>query len=205
MRRSWNLALLAAGLLGAAAPARAGLLPVSATTAPDGTNTRFTYGIELTSDSTLKSGDYFTLFDFPKMVPGSAVMPAGWTLSTNAKGGNPGGTIPGDDPNVPNLTFTYHGPDIVGQVGLGNFAVDATSSTTKQELYSFTGLTQRQVDGVNESNITSTLEPKDDPSTGGGGGGPGVPEPCTLLLLGIGLPLAGAARYVRSRRQPAVC
>ena len=44
------------------------MLPVSATV-PDSGNFRYTYGLVLTSDSTLKTGDYFTIYDFPKDGP----------------------------------------------------------------------------------------------------------------------------------------
>ena len=73
--------------------------------------------------------------------------------------------------------------------------VDSTNGKTETVPFSFAGLTQRQIDGVNESNVTSTTVPTGGDSTTP----PGVPEPASLVLLGIGLPLAGAFRYLRRR------
>jgi hypothetical protein len=81
---------------------------------------------------------------------------------------------------------------IAGQVGLGNFMVNSTVGDTTDG--NFTGLTQRQIDGKNDANITSTTVPvpAGDPS-----GGVGTPEPGTLALAAIGLPLLGLLRARR--------
>lgn len=198
MRRSLKVGLLTAALLAVvAAPARAGILPVSATVMPDGDNFRYTYGVVLTSDSSLHTGDFFTLYDFTGYVDASAVMPEGWAFSTSMTGGNPIGTVPGDNDTLPNMTFTYTAdPQLEGQLGLGNFSLISNKDETGTT--AFTGRSHRQVDRAIDSNITDVLSPI---------GGiditpppPGVPEPATLVLFGIGLPLAGAARYVRRKR-----
>jgi len=206
MSRFWKLALFVVANVATAVPASAGLLPVSATTAADGSNTRYTYGVVLTSNSTLQSGDYFTIFDFSKPIASTAVMPTGWTVSLNPLGGNPGGTVPGDSPNIPNLTYVYHGPTLTGSVGLGNFMIDSSISASTSTPYSFASFTQQTANGANESNITSVMVPVV-PSSGGttgtqgsGGTPPGVPEPSTLLLMGIGLPFLCFARRLRIKK-----
>ena len=192
--RTWKRSLAALALVVLASRADAGLLPVSATVTPDGGNQRYTYGIVLTSDSTLKTGDFFTVYDFQGMVPGSNVQPAGFTLTTSNAGGTPVGTNPTDDPTKPNLTWTYTGAGISGQVGLGNFAVDSTNEPSASAA-SFTAQTHRTADGKVDSNITETTIP----------GGPiatpaSIPEPATLALMGIGLPLVGLFRCLRRRK-----
>jgi hypothetical protein len=202
IRCSWKIALFVIANIMTAGPALAGLLPISATSAPDGANTRYSYGIVLTTDSKVQSGDYFTIFDFPSPVAGTANMPSGWSLNTSPTGGNPNGTVPGDDPHVPNLTWTYSGPTILGQANLGTFSIDSTDSSSVLQPFSFTSLTQTVATNANDSNITSTTVPVGTTGTSGDGGGtpPGVPEPATLVLMGIGLPLAGLVRRFRTQQ-----
>jgi hypothetical protein len=198
MRGFWKFALLVTVNLMVVATASADMLPVSAVGTSDGTNTRYTYNIVLTTDSKLQSGDFFTIFDFPSPVLSSAQMPANWSVSAAPLGGDPAGTVPGDSPKVPNLTFTYTGPTVSGQTNLGSFSIDSPVSTSSNVPFSFASLTQQLLTGANESNITSLTVPVGTATTQGGGGTPAVPEPSTLLLMSIGLPLVGLARRLRS-------
>jgi hypothetical protein len=208
MRRTWIARLFAAAVVAlgvSAAPARAGLLPVSVSVQPEAGNFRWTYSVVLPTDMQLQAGNFFTIYDFGGYVAGSATLtspfPADadkfWTVSTSNLGPTPNMLNPEDDPNIENITWTYNGPTINtgGKETLGNFS--ATSLFQDSQLSFFTGTNPRASDGVIDSNITETLTPVGQiippPS--------GVPEPATLALAGLGLPLVGAARWVRRKKK----
>lgn len=179
----------------------AGLLPVNVSSSSEGTDFRYNYGVVLTSDSKLNNGDFFTIFDFAGLKPMSSTQPMGWTFSSGPTGGNPAQTVPNDDAMLPNLTWTYSGPQLSGQVGLGTFSAvsNFAPSDTRGD---FASQTHSSATGSAEKNVTDTLTPlvvttmPVDPVP------PGVPEPSTIALLGIGLPFA--VRYFRGKKKETV-
>ena len=194
--RKWiSRFLLAAVLAFSAQSASAGLLPVSVSVLPEDGNYRWTYAIVLPTDSKLEAGNYFTIYDFHGYVAGGEFSPEGWTFASGSDGPTPDLLRPNDDPAVANLTWSYTGPTIPsGQIGLGNFW--AVSTIGESRVDSFTAITNRTSDGVIDSNITETDVPVApttpiDPNL--------VPEPTTLLLAGLGLPLVGLARLRRKK------
>lgn len=209
IRRTSITRLFAATLLLglATTTAEAGLLPVSVSIQPEAGNFRWTYSVQLPTDLKLQTGSYFTIYDFGGYVNGSGrlLSPypddtyAGyWTFSTSKTGPTPNRLNPQDDPNTDNLTWTYNGPTINGIAkSLGNFVA---SSQYKDVQNSFFTGTNFQSDGKTvDSNITETISPvgsTPNPT-------PGVPEPTTLALAGLGLPLIGAARWYRRKKAAA--
>jgi len=198
-----RLLVISAALAGlfAAGRAEAGLIPTNVSITPDGGNFRWTYAVVVTTDVKVNPGDYFTIYDFGGLVggggpvsPASAstiVAPPGWSATTALVGPTPPGTNPSDDPTILNITFKYTGSDpINGQQGLGNFsAISIYGDSTSSD---FTSITHRQVDGRAEANITSTDVPVPTAVER-------TPEPATLAMLGLGLPLAGLGRWLRRK------
>ena len=212
--RSWKFGLAAGIACVLTASTQAGLLPLSATVVPDGDNFRYTYGVMLTSNSTLQKGDVFVVYDFNGLKAGSNDQPAGFAFTTLNTGGNPGRTIPNDNPDMPNLVWTYTGgTPLIGQIGLGNFSAlsNKPESAASTDFVSRTHVEDPNGEVREEDNITHTKAPLgtdiqpppvepppvvEPPS--------GVPEPSTLVLLAAGLPLIGGARFLRGRRKEMV-
>lgn len=193
--RKWILGVIGVGLM--ALPAQAGLIPVNVSVQPDAGNFRWTYAVVVPTDMRVNPGDSFTIYDIHGMVSGSAVMPANWTVSEAFTTPPHPGTNPFDDPAALNVTFRYTGvTPIEGQAGLGNFSI--ISLYNEAVVGDFTSSTHRQVDGRVNHNITTTDVPAP-PSDPGDGGVHETPEPATIALFAIGIPLAAAARRLRRK------
>src|SRR5262245_30499775 len=195
MGRNLMLAVAALAAFTAASTARAGMIPVQVSVTPDGSSQRWTYGVVVTTDVQINHGDSFTIYDFGGLVPGTVVTPMGWSLSMDMSGPDRLGTHPADDPSLVNFTFTYTGDaPVPGSAGLGNFS--ALSDFSDHATSDFTSSSHRQVDGRLENNITTTDVPaphlSEPPSQ--------TPEPTTLALLGLGLPVAGLMQWMRRRK-----
>jgi len=212
IRRTWiaRLFVVAAAtgaLVVAPAPsAQAGLLPVSVTVQPEAGNFRWTYSVVLPTNMQLQAGDYFTIYDFAGYKAGSASVSATspnasysqyWSASTSLLGPTPDRLNPTDNPNIENLTFTYNGPTIpAGQLTLGNFSAVSAYGTSVAGF--FTATNPQALSGSVDANITSTQVPR-------GSSSPpvtGTPEPATLVLAGLGMPLIGLGRFLRRKIQP---
>jgi hypothetical protein len=196
--RNWitAAALAVTAMLSTPISARAGLIPVQVSVTPEGGNYQYTYAIVLPTGSILQSGDYFTIYNFDGMVPGTAmssgsITSSDWTFSTSSAGPTPPGVLPTVNPNIPNISWTYSGPDVQGsESGIGNFsAVSIYPYTTQSWFAAITGT----VSGVADANITPTNVPVPTAPP------PGVPEPATLALAAFGFPFFGLARWLRRR------
>jgi hypothetical protein len=87
------------------------------------------YGVNVTVDQQVNTGNFFTIYDFGAFNPGSNVQPAGWTFSSSLTGQNPSLVTPTDNPALANLTWTYTGTTpITGAQLIGQFSVVAASN-----------------------------------------------------------------------------
>ncbi len=169
--------------------ASGGLLPVDATVTQSGSAYQYSYTVDLTSDSSLIKGDYFTIYGFNGYIPSSNQIPAGFTETVSTNGPVPPGIAPIGNNGGVDVTFTYTGSTtLTGPLTLGNFIIDSTIGATSTG--SFASQTHLELAcGTEESNITSTVCPV--PSS--------TPEPATFLLLGMALPVVGLTRWMRRK------
>src|SRR4051794_33533352 len=129
MLRSVKVLMLAGsvgiGLLAANAPVRADILPtLDALPSAVSGGYLWQYDAVLAKGQFLKSGDFFTIFDFNGYVPGSGTAPnANWAFISLPTGWLPSGlTGITDSASIPNLTWEYIGsPTGQGSTDLGLF------------------------------------------------------------------------------------
>lgn len=204
-----RLLLAAVCVAGLGTSARAGIIPVSVSVLSEGNNFRWTYSIVLPGSMKLQTGDYFTIYDFAGYQAGSANVSAtgpdasyaaNWNFSSANTGPTPALLNPSDSAAIANLTWTYNGQtiDMPGQITLGNFAATSVFGDSTTGSSYLTARNSRSSDGVVDANITETVVP-----TGTVTDPVGTPEPATLALAGLGLPLIGIARLRRRMKTAA--
>jgi hypothetical protein len=166
--------------------ARADIIPSLVAGSPSGSGPfTYTYDSVLTMDQRLVSGSFFTIYDFQGFT-GTHSQPVNWSFSSALIGLTPATVIVPDSGSLPNLTWTYTGPNTVaGPMDLGLFTADSTLNQTILGRFSGEGI---KVDDSQPDN--GTLLDND-----GFVAVPFVPEPCTMALLGLGMaPLVGGLR-----------
>src|SRR5438034_9279056 len=129
------------GLMAVNAPARADIIPQLTLTSPSPVIGGFLweYDATLTHEQFLKSGDFFTIYDFAGLLPMSNSQPANWMFSSANVGRTPGAVTIVDNPGLPNLTWKYTGPDTSnGPTDLGIFS--AKSIYNQETLVSYSAM-----------------------------------------------------------------
>src|SRR5262249_4760824 len=102
---------------------------------------------------------------------------------------------PTDDPTIPNLTWTYHGATI--SPGLTAITLTGFSALSHYDVVTdsqITSIVHRDFDGKIEASITKAVVPVPTPPPNN------TPDAAALVMLGVGLPLLGAAGLLRRRK-----
>src|SRR5712692_1080020 len=122
-----GLSLLAMG----GGAARADIIPLLVAGSPTGSGPfTYTYDVMLTNDQRLVSGSFFTIYDFSEFT-GTHSEPANWSFSSAPIGLTPATVIVPDSGALPNLTWTYTGPNTpAGPMDLGLFTADSKLNQT---------------------------------------------------------------------------
>ncbi len=128
-------------------------------------------------------GTFFTLYDIPGLITSGVngpTGPSGWGVSINLTGVTPSGQILFENQNVSNVTFYYTGATTGGPVVITPFTYDSIYGGTTVGVFSYQATkTQNLTVDQGQGNIEIPQAPS----------GPlgGVPEPASVLLMGVGL------------------
>ncbi|HYZ48598.1 MAG TPA: PEPxxWA-CTERM sorting domain-containing protein [Sphingomonas sp.] len=184
--------------LGLAAPASAAVLTLQGIT-PSGPND-FTYSYQATlgPDEGVRNGNRFVIFDFAGYIGGS-IFSNSPNFALNVENSSPSALVtPGfnDDPSIPNLVFTYTGPDFRNTGGpFSSFdfpSIGAHSTFSGTVIDAFFATTTKN-NPVGEANrLLFTLGSISVPRSP-------VPEPSTWAMLLGGFGLIGLSTRRRGR------
>jgi hypothetical protein len=205
VQRGLVAALAGVALLMGTTESRAGYaasLVGGAPTAAGGGLWEYDYSVSVTLNSgeVVNPGDFFRIYDFNGYVSAGTVakpLPANWAVSsTNTVDSVNNQVIPpnvilqkGDDPGIKNITFSYSGAAITAGGNLGTFAIISTIGPTTT-LKDFVGQTTNTTTSA-PTPIGTILQI-----------GVPVPEPTSLISVGIGAILFGIGFGRRARRSP---
>src|SRR5437868_10803460 len=96
--------LLLAAITAVSLSARADIIPTLSSVTGSSPNFTWNYSANVTVDETINTGDFFTIYDFGTIAPGSNTQQTGWTFSQALVGSTPSMVMPTDNTSILNLT-----------------------------------------------------------------------------------------------------
>jgi hypothetical protein len=193
-----SIVLAAVAVAAFASSAHASIIPVLDTVTPNGSNFTFTYNGGLAPDQGVTNGSQLAIVDFRGYVPGTvATSLSNVTASVVNTVPFPMLLQPGytDDPTIPDLLFTYTGPDFQTSGGpfggityFTGLSADSTFGGTATGSFSAVAIKNvGDLAGTNTYNVGLVAVPS------------AVPEPATWAMMLTGF--LGLGMALRNRRR----
>jgi len=169
-----------------------------------GSDFAYNYSATLASDQALRTGAFFTLYDFVGFTGFGSVV-SNFTATAQNVGVTAPKTLPDDNTSIVNVTFTYNGPDVnyngaLGEREIGTFTVFGSGSTVVLgDFTSFAFLNNGPTKGSGVSTVGNNAVGVAGFEDAGNPNGI-VPEPATWGMMLAGMGLVGGAMRRRNRQ-----
>jgi len=133
MKKLYLVSLIA---LSAVLNSRGDIIPTLGSISAEGSSFRWNYTTNVTVDQLVEPGDYFTIYDFGSLIPGSNIQPSDWSFTSLLLGTTPATVLPRDNPTIPNLTWSYNGTTpIAGSAFIGTFSVLSATDQLRTDFF----------------------------------------------------------------------
>ena len=200
-----KLLLMAGAALCVSTAAHASVIPVLDSVTFDGTDYLYSYHATLSGDQGLVAGSQLVIYDFAGYVPGSIFAPSPFittstSLSANfdtAAGGVQTNAVYTDDPTIPDLVFTYNGPDFRTTSPGADITIPGLTAESTFGGIVVDGFSSRAIKNSGLGTVGTVAFNNGAVSVPGG-----VPEPATwsMMIMGFG----GVGGLMRLRRRQAI-
>lgn len=183
--------LFAAVLFAASLSQAAIIVNLVSTEAGPTTGTNFVYDVDIATDTTARTGDYFVIYDFGPLL--GSTLPEGWAVtSINFEGPVPPRLIPNDSASVANVQISRTGDPLVGPMFTGDTDYLFRLETPFSLINNDASFNVSSLFFDNRSTTGDAVDLRNVPVPSE------IPEPSTLSMLGLGL--FGTAYAARRRK-----